>query len=82
MNARNARETEQRRTDALITAIASLVGTRRAEELIETVGEPFEHEAQESAPAKLARMRESDRGKQWLREHPDASWEEVAAAGI
>ena len=36
----------------------------------------------EGAAAKLERMRETSRGRQWLREHPHATWEDIEAARI
>ena len=73
----NARATEDRRTDRIVGAVAEFVGREDAARMMEEI------EAREDAPkpegpaAKLARLRESVRGRRWLDEHPRASWDDI-----
>ena len=78
----SVRATEQRRTEMIFKAVVPLPGendTRRIMDQIEAHEDDVEPEG---AGAKLARMSESRRGRQWLREHPQANWADIAAAGV
>ena len=78
----SARATEQRRIDSVCEAAARFVGMEVARRLAEERETVLDEPQGEGAAAKLERMRETSRGRQWLREHPHATWEDIEAARI
>ena len=77
---RSARETEQRRTDRVHAAVAALIGPDDARRMLDEIEAHDDVVEAEGAGAKLRRMQESHRGQQWLREHPQATWADIARA--
>ena len=77
-----ARATEQRRIDSVCEAAAEFLGMDVARRLTEEPETVLDEPESEGAAAKLERMRESRRGRQWLQEHPGATWDDIEAARI
>ena len=73
----SARATENRRTNRIVDAVAEIVGRETAERMMDDIESREETPEREGAGAKLARLRESSRGRAWLEAHPDASWEDI-----
>ena len=77
-----ARDTEQRLTDDIFNALAPHLGEETARRMIE------ERELERPPPqvegpvAKLHRLQESIPGRKWLRENPDATWDEIEAVRL
>ena len=75
-----ARTTEQRRVESVCEAAAPFVGMEVARRLVEQRDSVYEEGEGEGTVAKLDRMRETTRGRRWLREHPNATWNDIEAA--
>ena len=77
---RSARATENRRIECVCEAAAGFIGMDVAKRLGEERDIACEQPQGEGVVAKLDRMQETARGRQWLREHPHATWDDIEAA--
>ena len=78
----NARATEDRRTNTIVDAVAEIVGRDQAERMMDEIETYDDAPAPEGPAAKLTRMRECATGRQWLEQHPKATWDDIAQARV
>ena len=78
----SARAAEERRRDMIRRSVARIVDPQTAADLFVEV-EGLEHPVTRENPVlKLERLNGTRAGREWLSQHPDAGWDEIADADV
>ena len=78
-----ARATEQRLADSVHNAVAEYISEELATKLVEERYEYDDVEPVAEGPvAKLDRLSETRRGREWLKAHPEATWSDIEEVNL